>query len=180
MDLVVLSLPDAAEVLGGKEAHLQKLADERRKYIENCTLRVLAHVKNTMQDCILSGIERMRSNHTAGACFQFEISAYDIWSDLSEYTRNCREGINTLVSVLRDVMSQFNASQDKSKAHYAIRGQDDHNGYAGILIHYVLQDTHQLSLHYKNEEYIREALKTKSSLNIVVGLYIRAIAAGGR
>jgi hypothetical protein len=126
MDMIVLNLPKAEEVLNVKKEYEDNQLKRWEEFQVNCKTRVKEYIKGHLQEWFITCIEQMKKRKTTYTTYDVPIPCSVIWENVrtykSSYSHDNRgeaydyKGRQITFEVLDDILKEFN--KQKESTHY--------------------------------------------------------------
>ena len=142
MDMIVLNLPKAEEVLNVKKEYEDNQLRRWEEFQVNCEARVKEYIKEHLQEWFMTCIEQMKKYKKAYITYDVPIPCNVIWENIrtykSGYSHDNRiegydyKGRQITFEVLDDILKEFN--KQKESTHYTskIYGVTKNNYHEGV------------------------------------------------
>lgn len=126
MDMIVLNLPKASEVLNVKKEYEDNQLRRWEEFQANCEARVKEYIKEHLQEWFMICIEQMKKQKRTDTTYDVPIPCSVIWENIRTYKSsynhdNMSEGYGykgrwITFEVLDDILKEFN--KQKESTHY--------------------------------------------------------------
>ena len=142
MDMIVLNLPKAEEVLNVKKEYEDNQLRRWEEFQVNCEARVKEYIKGHLQEWFMACIEQMKKQKMTYTVYDVPIPCNVIWENIRTYKsgyshdNRCEgydyKGRQITFEVLDDILKEFN--KQKESTHYTsnIYGVTKANYHEGV------------------------------------------------